>query len=219
MFPKRGLSTLADNPFFFFNKGHMKDKDLRDYTHRVVLEKEHRDPTVRVIDEFCINNGQCRADIVTISDEGFHGYELKSAKDNLKRLPAQVKHYSDMMNEVTLIVADNHVKQAEVLIPDWWGIEVASWAKDNNHPDSPGFILLETQRLAEANPVFNKKTLVDLLWRPELEQILFASIGDKRILSMRKYHLRNLMVSSYNLEQIQAVCAHALRARTDWRVK
>lgn len=98
----------------------MKDQDVRTAVHHKLLKDIHSDPDCLVIDEFSISLGASRADIAVINGV-MHGYELKSESDSLERLPLQIKHYSSVMDKVTLVVAEKHLFGALELIPDWWG--------------------------------------------------------------------------------------------------
>ncbi|WP_332832648.1 hypothetical protein [Escherichia coli] len=44
----------------------------------------------------------------------------------MERLPLQIKHYSSVMDKVTLVVAEKHLEGALKLIPGWWGVKTVS---------------------------------------------------------------------------------------------
>ncbi|MDL2344637.1 hypothetical protein QOL99_10800 [Deinococcus sp. MIMF12] len=56
------------------------------------------------------------------------GYKVKSEKDTLKRLPAQVAAYSMVFDKMTLIVTENHHDATVQIIPNWWEVLIASTA-------------------------------------------------------------------------------------------
>lgn len=93
----------------------MKDQDVRFAVHHKLLKESHLDPDCLVVDEFSISLGASRADIAVINGV-IHGYELKSEYDSLERLPLQIKHYSSVMDKVTLVVAEKHLEGALKLI-------------------------------------------------------------------------------------------------------
>jgi hypothetical protein len=53
-------------------------------------------PKNRVVDELELVRGEVRIDVAVIGDI-MHGYEIKSAKDNLLRLPNQQLHYGKVL--------------------------------------------------------------------------------------------------------------------------
>jgi hypothetical protein len=85
-----------------------------------------RSPTARLLYEMGLDHGRARADIVTLSPEELHGFELKSPSDRLDRLEEQVRLYSETMDRATLVVAPRHMAQALPLLPDWWGMVEAT---------------------------------------------------------------------------------------------
>lgn len=91
----------------------MKDQDVRFAVHHKLLKESHLDPDCLVVDEFSISLGASRADIAVINGV-IHGYELKSEYDSLERLPLQIKHYSSVMDKVTLVVAENTLRSIKV---------------------------------------------------------------------------------------------------------
>jgi hypothetical protein len=49
-----------------------------------------------MLDEFGLEHGEVRVDVAVINGE-LHGYEIKSERDTLERLPRQVKAYSAVL--------------------------------------------------------------------------------------------------------------------------
>jgi hypothetical protein len=58
---------------------------------------------VRIIEELGVVHGKSRIDIAVINGL-MHGYEIKSDKDTLQRLPEQMNMYNSVFNKVTLVV-------------------------------------------------------------------------------------------------------------------
>ncbi|WP_197480754.1 sce7726 family protein [Rhodococcus sp. EPR-157] len=59
---------------------------------------------------------------VAVVNGALSGFELKSARDTLRRLPKQIEIYSRVLDHAVLVVADNHLDSAMSLVPDWWGV-------------------------------------------------------------------------------------------------
>ncbi len=78
-------------------------------------------PNSRVVDELELLRGVVRVDVAVISDT-LHGYEIKSASDNLIRLPNQQEHYRKVFEKMTLVADEKHVEHAVKIVPDCWGL-------------------------------------------------------------------------------------------------
>lgn len=94
----------------------MHDADLRQALHRR-LARQHRDDPhdTRILDEFGIC-GQVRVDVAVVNG-ALTGYELKSARDTLKRLPRQADYYSRVLDYAHIVVADTHAAHALQMVP------------------------------------------------------------------------------------------------------
>ncbi|CAI2528623.1 Uncharacterised protein [Serratia ficaria] len=188
----------------------MRDIDVRQAVHRKILKEHHKDPGTLIIDEFVMNLGASRADIAVINGL-MHGYELKSKSDNLLRLPAQVEFYSSVMDKVTLVVSECHVQEATKIVPDWWGIKIATEGVRNA-------IHLHTERTNRMNPSVNKVSLSMLLWKDEMLSIL-ASYGLERGLKSKPRRFLWLKLSEcLDLDQLRDEVRSKLKARINWRV-
>ena len=77
---------------------------------------------LRFIEEFKLERGQGRADLVEVSQ--FHCYEIKSDSDSLSRLIGQGSRYAKTFRKVTLVTAERHLARALPLLPVWWGVMI-----------------------------------------------------------------------------------------------
>ncbi|MEG5297602.1 sce7726 family protein [Enterobacter roggenkampii] len=188
----------------------MKDIDVRRAVHAKILKEYHRDPDTLIIDEFTMSLGASRADIAVINGI-MHGYELKSKSDNLLRLPAQVEHYSSVMDKVTLIVSDCHLSDALSIVPAWWGIkEVTQGARQGIH--------LRTVRTSKLNPQLDKLALSMLLWKDELLSVLEDFGEHHGMKSKPKRILWSKLANCIEIGELRHVVRAKLKARKDWRV-
>ena len=64
---------------------------------------------------------QTRADLV-ILNEAIHGFEVKSASDNFKRLPKQVKDYDSVLDYNTLVTRPSMIEEGLKRVPAHWGV-------------------------------------------------------------------------------------------------
>lgn len=183
----------------------MRDIDVRMAVHKKLLKEQHSDPNTLVIDEFNLSLGASRVDIAVINGI-MHGYELKSKKDNLKRLPMQVSYYSDVMDKVTLVVDEDHIEKALGIIPEWWGVKLISQGVR-------GGIYLKNVRKPSFNESQNAKALVQLLWREECLLILDKINMIKGNRSKSRFELWPLISQNAPLQFIQDEVRHFLKLR------
>ena len=102
----------------------LNDGDVRAALKRELLFRHASDSHTVIIEELGILHGSSRVDLAVVNGT-LHGYELKSDRDDLQRLPEQVAAYITVFDLVTLVVGERHLRRALDLIPDWWGIKVA----------------------------------------------------------------------------------------------
>lgn len=137
---------------------------------RAVLEKdlkkyrlENKNPA-EIFEELGVRHGTARIDIAVINGI-MHGYEIKSDRDTLSRLPEQMAEYNAVFDKLTLVVGKHHLYNAINIIPDWWGIMVAKINANNE-------VVFYTIREAEDNQEQVGVSIARLLWREEALQIL-----------------------------------------------
>ena len=64
-----------------------------------------------MVDELGVCRGQVRIDVAVVNGR-FHGYEIKSDRDSLRRLDGQVDLYSKVLDRATIVVGDRHFTEA-----------------------------------------------------------------------------------------------------------
>lgn len=168
------------------------------------------DPNTKVIQELGITHGAARVDIAVVNGV-IHGYELKSDKDTLARLPNQIEIYNTVLDKVTLVVGKKHLHEAIKIVPDWWGITLAKI----NQSEAP--VKFCTIRKPRKNKKQDNVAIAALLWREEalniLEQIGQAS-GMRSKNRKAIYQRLAKVCDDYTLK---LKVRDQLRARTNWR--
>lgn len=142
----------------------MRDLDVRTALRRELYEQHFGDDRTLIVEEMGIWSGSVRVDIAVVNGE-LHGFEIKSARDTLARLPGQERLYSQVFDRVTLVVAENHAEKAKQMIPPWWGTICASATEHST-------VSLVPDRIGTVNPQPDSLQTVRLLWREELLDIL-----------------------------------------------
>jgi hypothetical protein len=161
----------------------MRDRDVRDAVRQKLAVDYAGDPQTRIVEEMGIWSGTVRIDIAVINGE-LWGYELKSERDTLKRLPEQARLYSRVFDRVTLVVGSRHVGAAEDAVPTWWGLTIAT--------GDVGCIRLRSARKGRRNPSPDPYLVAQLLWRDEAVAVLekFNLATGFRSKSVRLIHER-----------------------------
>jgi hypothetical protein len=186
----------------------MRDMDVRNALHRV-LRDHHDDPNTLVIDELGLRHGRCRVDIAVVNGS-LHGFELKSDKDTLARLPFQVDTYGKVLDKATLVVGERHAQKAIPDVPDWWGIKVAS-------EGSRRAVSFENYRTASKNPKIEPLALAELLWQPEVAALLAAhGITGPSLRKPRAFQYA-LLCDLLDLRELRDAIRTCLKARENWR--
>ncbi|KWF56305.1 sce7726 family protein [Burkholderia pseudomultivorans] len=124
----------------------------------VTRAKEHRPGDV-LIDELCIVDKSCRADLVHANGR-LTGFEVKSESDSLKRWPQQMDAYLRVFDEVWICCHRKH----------------AIRALDESHSSVGVLIIDELSSIAILRPASENRRvapydLSGLLWREELDDL------------------------------------------------
>lgn len=107
--------------------------------------------------------GATRVDVAVINGS-LHGYEIKSDRDKLDRLPTQIELYDRVLDYSTIVCGARYVDKLAMLVPAWWGIlEVRSVR---------GELVLKRRRAARKNPTCDRLAVAQLLWRDEAAALL-----------------------------------------------
>lgn len=187
----------------------MRDFDVRSALKAGALKAHAGQPDTLVLDEFGLEHGQVFVDVAVINGE-IHGYELKSDRDTLERLPHQVVAYSAALDRATLVVGERHYARVTSLIPEWWGLAVAVQESTNR-------VNVELVRNGSHNPTPAPASIARLLWRDEALALLEA-VGEARgVRSKPRRFLYERLVAVLDLEALRLAVRKQLKHRKGWR--
>jgi hypothetical protein len=174
------------------------------------LEKLHAgDPKLRIVEEFGIEHGAIRIDVAVVNGL-LHGYEIKSDRDTLLRLPEQMDAYNSVFDQVTLVVGRQHLFDAINLVPDWWGITVAKFG-------SHGSVVLNQIREAGNNAQQRSISIARLLWRNEALRILEEAGKADGLRSKPRELIYERLCKLFDLARLEEKVREILFSREDWR--
>ena len=113
----------------------------------------------RIIPELGLWHGAARIDVAVVNGI-LHGFEIKSDRDTLIRLPEQMEAYNSIFDRVTLVVGSSHLVDVFKRVPEWWGVETA-------HVSASGLVSFNIIRDPRNNPKQDDVSIARLLWRHE----------------------------------------------------
>ncbi len=185
------------------------DHEIREILKARLFAAFREDPETLILEELGLKHGATRVDVVVVNG-CLHGFEVKSDRDSLKRLPRQVKMYSEILDYVTLVVGQRHTAKAEPTIPSWWGIQVAEHDQD-------GKVRLHEVRQPLGNPAPDKLAIAKLLWRDEAISFLEEIGAADGIRSKPRRVVYARLAEVIPTEALRSRVRHQLKSRTDWR--
>lgn len=148
----------------------MKEADLKQATLEYIRKIHPADAFI--IDELNVSRYKNIADIV-IWDGKFHCYELKSEKDNTKRLRQQLDTYKENFDHVTVICSKKHLGEVlHIIQPD----EEVSVICAERFPSR--WIFKKELNRKSRNVGVSIYQLSSLLWKNELVDLL-KELGDE----------------------------------------
>ena len=174
------------------------------------LKKAHKkDKKVRIIEELGVKHGAARVDIAVINGI-MHGYEIKSDKDTLQRLPEQMNAFNLVFDQLTLVVGKNHLYDAINILPDWWGIMIAKI-------DINGSVIFNHIREGESNKEQDSISLARLLWREEALRILKEKGEAKGFYSKPRESIYKKLSTIFDQKTLGEKVRETIFFRKDWR--
>lgn len=193
-----------------------KDKAIREAL-KVVLRKDlekYRAETghsAEVFDELGVQHGTARIDLAVVNGV-MHGYEIKSDRDTLDRLPEQMKEFNTVFDQITLVVGKKHLYNAINIVPEWWGIIVARHDENNK-------VIFHTIRDAGENTNQVSLSVARLLWRAEALKILEEKNNAVGVRSKPREFIYERLANTLELNTLKDCVRNTLlTSRQDWRV-
>lgn len=169
------------------------------------LQSKHRaeDDTV-FLHELGFLKGQVRIDLAVVNG-ALHGYEIKSDRDTLRRLAAQVARYGQVLDRATLVVGARHVTEALAMVPSWWEVLMVKMVK--------GRIRFHRLRRGLRNRARERRALVELLWLDQALELVEARGGARGYRHRPRSVVWDRVCELYTMDEIAGVVRRQLKAR------
>jgi len=187
----------------------MNDCHIRAALKQKLSKQYANDPHTSIIEELGLRHGEVRIDLAVVNGS-LHGYELKSDKDTLERLPNQARIYNSIFDRITLVVGCKHAYEAIKLIPEWWGIKIAEQDLRKN-------ICFHNIRNERMNPSPDALSIAKLLWRDEAIAFLDEINSADGVRSKTKAEIYKRIIEKVDLKTIRIKVREQLRTRKNWR--
>ncbi len=188
----------------------MRDQDIRDSLRQELVAAYGSDSSTLIVEELGICCGMARVDVAVVNGE-LKGFEIKSEKDTLGRLPAQSGMYGKVFDTMSIVLGLRHLQAAESFLPNWWGIVVAD-------RDVDGFLCLQRVRKESNNTNQDALSLVQLLWRDEALALLHVAGLAAGLRKRPRRYLWAALAQNFCLSDLRGVIRERLKLRRNWRV-
>lgn len=185
------------------------DADIRSALHAKRLRRARSHPDTLVIDELGLAHARSRIDVAVING-CIHGYEIKSAKDNLDRFAPQIDIYRQTLQKLTFVAAPKHVAGIMSHAPEWCGVIVAKQGPR-------GGVSFHVLRNPVANPDIDPVMVAHLLWRDEVIELLSQAGYAPRDLRRPRRQLYEILCEAMTLSEITASIRAFMVRRPTWR--
>lgn len=183
----------------------MNDEKIRAAFIKSYLKRVPSD--VIILNEVGVSNGAAIVDIAAITENSVEGFEIKSAEDNLSRLPRQIHYYDKTFDFISIVTESKYLDNAAKLVPDHWGIiEVIESEKG---------VEFSEVRSPKINKKNDKRSISLLLWKREIIAALF-NLGHRNLSSLRVGELRSILCKYSDIE-IRKILYDHIKLRTDWK--
>lgn len=184
------------------------DAEIRPALRFRILEPMPVGENVAVIEELGICRGQVRVDLAVVNGR-LDGFEIKSDRDSLRRLEAQVDLYGKVLDRATLVVGDRHLAEAVANLPAWWGVLRVDPA--------PGPLRFDVIRPGGANPRRDPRALAELLWLEEAMELLEAHGAARGVRGKPRRVVWDRVCETCDIDEIGRIVRDRLRARATLR--
>lgn len=186
----------------------MGDAEIRKVLLGRLMREYGNDVDTLIIEELGLCQGDARIDLAVINGI-IHGYEIKSERDTLERLPLQEKFYNKTLDKVSIIAGQKHIKKISRVVPKWWGIYEAVYEF--------GKLKINKVCSPQDNPNIDPNAIVQLLWKNEALEILKEIGFYKGMSNKTRTIIWNHLVSSLSIDEMKRAVRQKLKSRQHWR--
>lgn len=183
----------------------MNDPEIRELLRSTELSHFIQDPFSRVVEEFSLPVAKARIDIAVVNG-ALHGYEIKSASDNLKRLPSQIEAYTKVFDFISVVTEKRYLNHIVNEFPKWIGVIECDESSNS----------VKQIRRPKQNKLREGFFIAKLLWRDELIDCLKELNIPFR---NRNGHwiLCETLSENTTVDQLSEIVRSKLKSRSAWK--
>jgi hypothetical protein len=169
-----------------------------------LFSRHAREGDTVLLEELGLRRGQVRIDLAVVNGS-LHGYEIKSDRDNLRRLATQVDVYGKVLDRATLVVGDRFLDEALDVVPSWWGVlHVGSASRA---------LQFRTVRRSRKNPQRDPRALVELLWFDQAIALLEERNAARGVRGKPRRVVWDRVCDCFGVDEIAAAVRSRLKTR------
>jgi hypothetical protein len=187
----------------------MKDRDIRAQLRLYLMAQHEGDANTILLDELGLCQGESRVDMAVVNGS-LNGYEIKSERDTLSRLPVQQNIYGKTLDTVTIVTGSNHLMAVLEKVPIWWGVIEAC--------NSDYGVELKIVREGRQNQTVDSYSVLQLLWRDEAYEELEQRGLSRGLKGKPRHILWRKLAESLTQQEVSEAVRRQLKSRTKWRV-
>lgn len=130
------------------------------------------------LEEVHVCNSNAIADVVAVY-KTMHCYEIKGETDSINRIVRQSHYYDQAFPLISLVTTTNHLRKAQEIVPQHWGIIVAQVVREST-------VKFRYVRGATRNAMYSPEIALLSLWRSELIEFAGPKIGTLEKMNRQK---------------------------------
>ncbi|MCK6442295.1 sce7726 family protein [Elstera cyanobacteriorum] len=185
----------------------MRDADIRAKLLAELATAHASDADCIIVEEMGVWGGSARIDVAVLNGS-ISGFEIKSNKDTLDRLPSQMRLFEMVFESLTIVVGDRHVDGVKSIVPRWCGVILAKDLGEELH--------LREIRKPRRNPNVDRCILAKLLWKEEVLDLLKQSGLTGVNSKMKARTLHEILAAQFSVRELAEQVRKKLKARADW---
>jgi hypothetical protein len=182
----------------------LSDAEIRPALRSKILGDYGDELDSLLIEELGLCRGQVRVDMALVNGH-IHGFEIKSDRDNLKRLAGQAEIYNKVFDRMTIVTGERHLDGVTENLPPWWGILQVIQRGSG--------VRFKSRRKEKQNPHRDSRTLVELLWLDHAITLLEQRDAARGARGKPRRMVWDKVCECYTLNEIAENVRESLKAR------
>ncbi|WP_133159127.1 sce7726 family protein [Arthrobacter glacialis] len=185
----------------------LNDLDIRQTLDAQLQRRFLGNDDVVIRHELGVDTGNRRIDMAVLNGH-LAGWEIKSDKDTLKRLPGQADSFGRVMDYLSIVTTSKYLDKCDDLLPKNWGIVEAL--------EGPSGVTLTRRRAPRINRSTDPFALAQLLWREEaMDELRDRGIA-AGLSSSSRYFVWERLANSLPKRDLRAIVLRRLKQRQGW---